>query len=425
MRRVFIFTLGCPKNEVDSLIMKRYLELYGFVIVDDPDDADIIVINTCGFIEEAKQESIDAIFSALDSGKEVVVAGCLYQRYQKELVKLFPEVKGFVSLSHIKDFPNYLTMNKFCLPCGSPVLPEASDFEGIKPTSLWVYVKIAEGCSNKCNYCAIPLIKGPYRSRDLNDVVAEVSSWVEKGVKEINLISQDTGFYGKDLSSYSILSLLQKIEDLEGDFWIRLLYIHPAHFNSELAEFISTSRKCVPYVEIPFQHISENVLKKMGRKGGKEAVVRAVSLCKEYGLYFRTTFLVGHPGETERDFSELVDFVEKIRPWRACVFGYSKEEGTVSEKLDQLGRELIVERINILTETVERIMFEESSNFVGKEFEAIVEGREGRISVQAPDVDGIFTLKEGEYTGLCRVVITETEGVDFEGQLCRNSWLNS
>jgi len=422
LKKVFVLTLGCPKNEVDSLIMKRHLELCGFSVVDEPDDADVVVVNTCGFIEDAKRESIDAVISAVDSGKEVVVAGCLYQRYGDELAELFPEVKGFVSLSHIRELPRYLGMDGFRLPCGVPALPRASDFEGVNLNSLWVYVKIAEGCSNRCGYCAIPLIRGSYRSRSLDDVVEEVSSWIEKGVKEINLISQDTAFYGRDLSNGSgLLELLERIEALEGDFRVRMLYMHPAHFTSDIARFIANSDKCIPYVEIPLQHVSERVLRLMKRKGAKEAVMRAVSLCEEYGLFLRTTFLVGHPGEGEDDFSELVDFVEALRPWRACVFGYSAEEGTASFELEQLDKEVVLDRVNVLTEILDRIMFERSAELAGKSCEALLEGETGRLLVQAPEVDGVFTLKGESFEGLCRVIVDEAKGVDFEGRLCRSS----
>lgn len=281
--KVAIVTLGCPKNEVDSMVMCSQLVESGWDIVE-PEEADVVIINTCGFIQDAKEEAIDTILEFLDTGKKVFVAGCLYQRYADELKKELPKVAGWISLGDIRDVASILEGNfSGCLR--KAVLPSKEDFQSIAPVSF-AYVKISEGCNNRCNYCAIPNIRGSLRSRSVDDVVDEVKFWLDRGAKEIILISQDTTSYGKDLGiKAGLLKLLEEIDKIPGDYWVRVLYMHPAGITRELLEFMAFSSRVVNYVESPFQHVSEKVLKIMGRKGGRDAVERVVQWCQDLGLF--------------------------------------------------------------------------------------------------------------------------------------------
>ena len=414
-KRVSIVTLGCPKNEVDSWIMENYLKKRGYTIVS-PEEAEIVIINTCGFIESAKEESIETIFDFVNAGKRVYVAGCLYQRYCDELPQLIPEVSGWISLGDVRDVVEKLEKGFNSCVCNAPVLPIKDDFKYVSSKS-YVYVKISEGCNNKCNYCAIPFIRGELKSRKVEDILDEVKFWLDKGALEINLIAQDVTAFGSDYGlEDGLLILLEEIEKIEGKFWVRILYAHPAGVDRRLVEFISTSSKCVPYIESPVQHISEKVLRVMGRKGGRSAVERVAQLVEEYKLFWRTTFLVGHPGEEDEDFEALLEFVENVRPWRVSLFSYSPEEGTVSSKFEPLEEKVVKERYNVLWETCERIMFERTAELIGKTFEAIAFEDCARVSLQAPEIDGLLFLEEN-CKGVVQVFITDSEGVDLYGKV--------
>ena len=413
--KVAIVTLGCPKNEVDSWIMRSHLVEAGHAIVD-VEEADVVIVNTCGFIREAKEESIDTILEALEMGKRVYVAGCLYQRYPEELKKELPEVSGWISLGDVRRVAEVLSS------CCSgivrqAVLPEVRDFSNIAPVSF-VYVKISEGCNNRCHYCAIPKIRGPLRSREPKDVLEEVRFWLERGAKEIVLIAQDTTSYGVDLGMRDgLLRLLEAIDGLDGDFWVRVLYMHPAGVTRRLLEFIASSSKMVNYVEVPFQHVSERVLRLMGRRGGREAVERVARWCSELGLYLRTTFLVGHPGEGDEDFEALLSFVEQVRPWRFSVFGYSKEEGTVSYEMESLSEEVVSERVSVMTELQDRIISENTEDLVGKVVRVLMDtDTAGRAFCHAPDIDGYVFVEKGCASGQwVDVLVREAVGVDVIG----------
>ena len=415
--KVSIVTLGCPKNEVDSWIMRSHLAREGFELVD-LEDAEVVIVNTCGFIREAKEESIDTILEVLERGKRVYVAGCLYQRYGEELVKSLPEVSGWISLGQVRDVASILRgEGKRCiLPA---VLPEVRDFSFIAPVSF-VYVKVAEGCSNRCNYCAIPSIRGAYRSRSVASILDEIRYWLDMGAREIILISQDTALYGKDIGvERGLLTLLEGIEGMEGDFWVRLMYLHPAHLDKRVVEFVAESDRFVKYLEVPFQHVSERVLSLMGREGGRRAVERVVEWAEEFGIFLRTTFLVGHPGEKERDFEELISFIEEVRPWRFSVFGYSPEEGTPSYFMEQLPEEVVAERVSEITQLQDRILYENSLELVGKRLRAIVDGDgTARIFAMAPDIDGILVLEDEDAPpgSFVDVMIEDAIGVDLVGR---------
>ncbi len=415
--KVALITLGCPKNEVDSWIMRSHLARAGFEIAS-VDEADAIIVNTCAFIREAKEESIDTILEALELGKPVYVAGCLYQRYGGELVENLPEVAGWISLGCVRDVASVLEKGEMS-PLRPAVLPCVDDFSHISPVSF-VYVKISEGCDNRCNYCAIPSIRGNLRSRPLGDVLDEVRMWVDRGAREVILVSQDTSSYGRDLGmDDGLLRLLEKIEGIEGRFWVRVLYMHPAGVSEELFRFIRDSEKVVNYVEVPFQHVSESVLEAMGRRGGRRAVERVVELVDELGLLLRTTFLVGHPGEGEEEFEELVRFVEDVRPWRFSVFGYSPEEGTLSADMEQVSQDIVKERVSVLMELMDRMVFENNLELVGRTLEVLADGRNhGRFYGMAPDIDGLVFVEGASLDAgrFYRVVIEDAVGVDLIGR---------
>ncbi len=413
--RVAVVTLGCPKNEVDSWIMRGHLAASGYDVVP-PDEAEVVIVNTCGFIREAKEESIDTILGFLEAKKRVFVAGCLYQRYGAELVESLPEVEGWISLGEVRRVAEILG--------GAPsritpaVLPRAEDFRPIRPSSF-VYVKVSEGCNNRCHYCAIPSIRGPLRSRRVEDVLEEVVFWLDRGAKEVILISQDTTSYGADLGvKHGLLNLLEAIEKIEGDFWVRVLYMHPAGVDRALLEFIRDSSRVVNYVDVPMQHVSERVLGLMGRRGGKEAVLKVADLVNELGLYLRTTFLVGHPGEDEKDFEELVEFVEELNPWRFSVFAYSPEEGTVSFGMEPVPSEVAAERASVLHRLQFDMAFSNNLTFVGRRLRVLVDepGR-ARFFALAPDIDGDVVVKGSLPVGeWAEVVVRDAVGVDLEAE---------
>lgn len=414
--KVAIVTLGCPKNEVDSLVMANYLVRSGIEVVE-PDHADTIIVNTCGFIEDAKRESIDEILKWVEEGREVWVAGCLAVRYKGEIERLIPEVKGWIYLNGIKEVASLLMKRetpKRVIDEEKNYLPYFRDIEGSKLGSS-VYIKISDGCDNRCAYCAIPIIRGKLRSRPIGDIVEEVRYHIENGAFEINLISQDTTSYGKDLNDGSnLLKLLEEITKIDGRYRVRLLYTHPSGIDEKLLDFILQSEKIVPYIDMPIQHINDDILGLMNRRGGKSAVLRALELIKERGIFLRTTILVGHPGETEETVKELIEFLLDIRPWRIAVFAYSREEGTKSYRIKAPPKRLIRDWVNEVQDVATRIMEEESRSIVGSVREVFVTEKEARLDIQAPEVDGcVLNIKGFEKTGIYRARIVDSNFVDF------------
>ncbi|MGB9807597.1 MAG: MiaB/RimO family radical SAM methylthiotransferase [Thermosulfidibacteraceae bacterium] len=410
--KVAVVTLGCPKNEVDSKVIINYLRRAGFEVVS-VDFADVVIVNTCGFIEDAKRESIDEIMELLEKGKRVFVAGCLAERYRGTIEELIPEVEGWLYIDDIRDVGRIIKGEKNN-PSNKSFLLSFRDIEGVVERGS-VYVKISDGCNNRCGYCAIPLIRGTLRSRSIEDIAREVKYHLKNGVFEINLVSQDITSYGRDLGdNTNLLRLLEELVKLDGDFRIRLLYAHPFGVSREFVEFITSCEKIVPYIEMPIQHINERILSLMNRKGGKEAVLKAVDLIKEYGLFWRTTLLLGHPGEDEDSIEELINFLHEARPWRVAVFGYSKEEGTDSYALKAPSRKAIREWVSVLNEVIDRIMEEESRSILQSIREVFVFDKEARLDIQAPEIDGFVINREDlRKTGIVRARIVDSEFVDF------------
>ena len=421
MKRVYLVSLGCPKNLVDSEVILGLLEREGIVPAASPSAADFIIVNTCAFIREAVEESIETILTLAQGKKKnqiLAVAGCLPQRYQGELREALPEVDRWVDLHSLEHLPDIL---KGLKPCPSPhtfLLNHTHPRHRLTPPS-WAYVKIGEGCNNRCSYCTIPSIKGPLRSRPIGDITEEAKRLAEDGVVEINLIAQDITRYGEDLGyRHGLLDLIDALENIEGIQWIRLLYAHPAGVTKELAQRLGKG-KVLPYLEMPIQHVAERVLKAMGRRGGKKAVINALEhLAGVKEIFLRATVIVGFPTEGEREFEELLSFVENAPFFRLAVFPYSPEEGTPAATLDQLPEEVIQERYNCILSLQGELHLAKNSELIGREFPLLMEDRNwGRFPGQAPEIDGRVKVKEETTSTITKVLITETDGIDLYAKL--------
>lgn len=394
--KIGFISLGCSKNLVDTEMMIGYYNKKGHVIVNDPADAEMIVINTCGFIESAKQEAIDTILEMADyknaNCEKLVVTGCLVERYLDDLKTELPEVDLFIP---IRDYDKIFEV----LDYHNRVISTGENF---------AYLRIADGCSNNCTYCAIPNIRGPLVSREFEDVLKEAKELYDKGYKELILIAQDTSRYGLDLYGKSRLAELLK-ELCKLDFkWIRFLYTYPEMITDELIEVVKNNDKICNYFDIPIQHISDRVLKRMGRKGNSETIRNVISKIRKEipDAILRTSLIVGFPGESEEDFNELVEFVKEARFNRLGVFKYSMEDGTPAVKLDgHLSDEIKEERYNVIMAEQQEVSKSFNDTLLGKNFECIIDGitEDGeyyiaRSYMDVPDIDGlVFIKKENEH----------------------------
>lgn len=410
MNKVSIVTLGCSKNEIDSELMMSMLKNNNYIITNSINEADIIIVNTCGFIDKAKEESIETIWEMTKYKREgnckyLILSGCLAERYSKELLDEIPEVDGIVGTGNIKDISSIIdNINKNKKKVKKVGNVNEKYLEGInrisfKPTE---YVRISEGCNNFCTYCIIPKLRGKHRSRKMDDIIKEVEYLANNGVKEIVLIGQNTSDYGIDLyGDYCLDKLLDELNKIEGIVWIRILYLYPDNFTDSLIKAIKGNEKIVKYVDIPLQHINNSVLKRMNRKTTKEDIVSLIGkLRKEIpNIIIRTTFIVGFPGETEEDFNELADFIKEVRFDRLGVFTYSREEGTpaydlpnqVPDNIKELRRNKIME---IQKEISEIIMEEKIGKIINVLIEDVVENNTyiGRSYMDSPDIDGVVYI---------------------------------
>ena len=403
---IAIISLGCTKNQVDTEIMQGLLLKAGHNLVDSRDLADIILVNTCGFIEAAKAESIEAILTAAryKSGRcrVLVVAGCLSQRYATELMAELPEIDALVGTNTLQ---HVVAAIDEVLAGGRPLYVDDAqyDYRDIleRNTTLHhsVYVKIAEGCDNRCSYCAIPIIRGNFRSRPMEQIELEVRSLAHKGAREINLIAQDTSRYGMDSYGHLALpKLLRKLLTVEGPQWFRLLYCYPAHITDELIALMAEDDRLLNYVDLPLQHISQPILTAMGRRGTADEISRLIVRLRERvpGIVIRTTFIVGFPGETAADFDILYDFVEKTRFDHVGVFKYSREDGTAAfDMSDQVDEDVKEQRFHELMSLQRDISAEKNREYLGQIIPVLLErswiagnGMIGRAIKDAPDVDG-------------------------------------
>lgn len=415
-KTIHFISLGCPKNRVDSEVMLGVSDLSGYRSVAAPEDADVVVVNTCGFIGPAKEESIDTILamSALkESGqlKTLVVSGCLSQRYPEELANEMPEVDHFLGSSDmlkLKDVlaaprraPRMLVGNPadYTLRATDPRLPSLSLHSA--------YVKIAEGCNRTCSFCAIPSFRGKQRSRSIDDIVEECARFIVQGVTELNLISQDTISFGRDLKDGTDLAtLVRRVADLPGAQWVRVFYLYPEALRPELVELFAHHPKVLPYVDMPLQHASNRMLKLMRRGHGVDRQRRAVETLRASipDLVLRTAFIIGHPGETDADFDELCDFVRWGEFDRVAAFQYSHEEGTTAGAMEddvpEKTKKARVRKLHTLQRPISR---KKTKQLIGREIEVLVEGvseeseflLEGRWWGQAPEIDGKVYLANG------------------------------
>lgn len=410
MRKIYFETLGCSKNEVDTNIMKSMLDKNLYEITENEKNADIIVVNTCGFIEAAKIESIDAILDLTrlkqyGSCKYLVLTGCLAQRYPDELISEMPEIDAIIgtgNINKINEILNDLDTNekKVIVDNINNIYPENIKRE---IDSFVQYVKISEGCNNNCTYCVIPKLRGKNRSRKIEDILSEIKYLVNNNVKEIILIAQNTTDYGIDLyGDYRLYELLNEIEKIEGDFLVRLMYLYPDHIDDKLISSIKSNTKIAKYLDIPLQHINNNVLKAMNRRTNKESIVHLIEkLRKEIPeVIIRTTFIVGFPGETEDDFNELYDFIQKIKFDKLGVFPYSREEGTTSFNYpNQIDEEVKLDRLERIMQVQKQISNELLRNKIGKTYRVLVDNEienglyEGRSYMDSPEIDGVIFIQ--------------------------------
>jgi ribosomal protein S12 methylthiotransferase len=399
--KINVITLGCSKNIVDSERILRQLEINDFDIVDNAEKADTVIINTCGFIEAAKEESINTILQAIEAKKagiidKVLVAGCLSERYKEELRDEIPEVDEYFGTEKYQEIVETL---------GGEFKYELLGERELTTPKHFAYLKISEGCDNPCSFCAIPLIRGGFRSKSIVELKKETEFLAQKGVKELIIIGQDTTDYGKDIyGRRNLHELLRELAAVDGIEWIRLLYAYPSHFPNEVIEEIADNKKVLNYLDLPLQHISDSVLKSM-RRGISSSVQRElVSKIKREipDLTFRTTFIVGYPTETDADFEELYNFVKENKFDRVGVFTYSQEDNTYSYELgDPIPEEVKESRKEALMELQKEISLEKNKKMLGKKIKCIVDDIEGEYFVarsvkDAPEVDGNVLIDSQE-----------------------------
>ena len=405
-KKIGMVSLGCPKNQVDAEIMLSKLQNGGFEIVNDPAEADVVIVNTCGFIEDAKRESIENILDMVSYKEDypllkVLVTGCLAERYQSEIFAEIPETDAVIGIGANEDICEIC--NKIIKGEKVESFPPKTDLkiEGdriLTTPTYSAYLKIAEGCSNHCTYCAIPSIRGEFRSRPSESILAEAQKLASEGVKELIVVAQDTTRYGEDLyGKNALVPLLKALSKVDGIEWIRLLYLYPERIDDALIDEIANNEKIVKYMDIPLQHCNKDVLKRMNRHGDRESLTALLNKIREKvdGITIRTTFIAGFPGETEEQFNELCEFIEEMRFERMGCFAYSEEEGTPAAKLDgMLDFEIRSERADIINERQNVILDEINDALIGKTLKTIVEGYDpytdsyyGRTYMDAPEID--------------------------------------
>jgi len=437
--RIGMVSLGCAKNQIDAEMMMASLQKAGYELEDDAARADVAIVNTCGFIDAAKKESIEEILElvklkAEGKIKAIIVTGCLAERYREDILKELPEVDAVVGIgadSGIADvIAKALGGEKTEVFPEKTLLPLSGD-RALSTPSYFAYLKIAEGCDNRCAYCAIPFIRGRYRSRTIENIVEEANTLAHNGAKELILIAQDTTKYGWDLYGKLMLSkLLRELCKVDGIQWIRILYCYPDSITDELLETIAEEDKIVKYIDLPLQHCSERLLKAMCRTGSREELVALIQKMRTKipNLILRTTLITGFPGETEEDFTELAEFVREVRFERLGCFTYSQEEGTAAATMpDQIDEDVKRHRMDLIMEDQMNIMQEWGENMVGKTMEVLVEGFDrlaqcwfGRSYADAPDIDGkiFFTVKgkKPAYGEFIQVIIRECIDCDLTGE---------
>lgn len=437
--KVGMVSLGCSKNLVDSERMLYKLRQKGYELVTEPGLADIAVVNTCGFIQSAKEEAIETIIElgklkADGTLKKIIVTGCLAERYREETAELFPEADAVIGIGNNKDIVDILDhvlANERVVNFAPKLDAELMGERIISTLPFFAYLKVAEGCSNCCTYCAIPQIRGKFRSVPMEDVLAEARWLAENGVTELIVIAQDTTRYGEDLYGESKLpELLRKLAEINGIRWIRTLYCYPERITDELLDTIADEEKLVKYLEIPIQHCDGDILSRMNRWGDEaqlEALFEKIR-ARIPGVVLRTTLITGFPGESEEQFTSLAEFIQRIRFDRLGCFAYSREEGTKSYDFpDQIDEETAAHRADIIMEQQMLISAQNNEKLMGKELTAVVEGFDkfgecyfGRTALDAPDIDGkVFFSSETplEIGDFVTIRITDTLDYDLIGEV--------
>ena len=436
-KNVSIVTLGCSKNEVDSEIMQSVMDRDFFTYTSELEEADVIIVNTCGFIEAAKEESIDTIiemaqYKVEGNCKHLILAGCLAQRYSNELIEEIPEVDAIMGTGNIKDLNDILNN----LDKKNKIIEinniDNEYLEGVKRevNSPFAYLRISEGCDNLCTYCIIPQLRGKHRSRKMEDILTEANNLVEDGVKEIIIIAQNTSDYGIDLyGEFSLYKLLDEMSKIEGLYLIRLLYLYPDNIDDKLIDTIKNNNKIAKYVDMPLQHASDNVLKLMNRRTSKEAIKGIITKLRDKipEMVIRTTFIVGFPGETESDYNELYDFIKEVKFDKLGVFTYSREENTPAYSLpNQVDEEVKDKRRDAIMELQLKISENLMSNKLGNVYHVMIEefAEEnlyvGRSFMDAPEIDGVVYVNSSEdleIGDIVKVKITEYLEYDLLGEL--------
>ena len=447
-KKIGFISLGCPKNLVDSEVMMGQLKQSGYQITPDAADAETIVVNTCGFIDSAKKESIDTILEAAQlktngQAKRLIVAGCLVERYRDELKAAIPEVDAFIGTSQINDIltvcdPKTNTRTLPVIPLGNQTatyLYDESTPRVLATPSHYAFVKIAEGCDRPCAFCFIPQMRGHFRSRRFGSIVAEAHQLAEEGVKEIILVAQDSSRYGEDLGKQDALArLLRELSHVDGIEWVRVMYTYPTHISDAFLDVLAEEPKAVKYLDMPLQHASQNVLKLMKRGGNRKSLERLIERVRKRvpGIGVRTTFISGFPGETEDDYEELLRFIKSVEFDRVGVFTYSDEEGTPAFDLaGKVPSRTAARRRTSLMKEQAKISRRKNKARVGDMVQVLFEGEskesellwQGRMETQAPDIDGCVLINDvpdgvvpaaGE---MVSVEITEAHEYDLIGRI--------
>lgn len=439
-KTIYFVSLGCPKNRVDSEVMLGVARREGYTIVDEPDTADTIVVNTCGFIGEAKKESIDTIFEMAElkrhgALKKLVVSGCLSQRYPDALANEMPEVDHFLGSSDMLKLADVLRGDAERVLVGNPAdwVVRAKDPRVLTQSRASAYLKLAEGCNRTCAFCTIPEFRGKQRSRPAADIVREARALAKQGVVELNLISQDTVAYGRDLPQderVPLAKLVADVADVPGIRWVRVFYLYPETLDDALVDVLANHPNVVKYVDMPLQHAADAMLRRMKRGHGIGRQRRVVERLRNAipGLAFRTAFIVGHPGETDEEFQELCDFVTWAEFDRVGVFRYSDEESAKSFLLEgKVPERVAAKRARSLMALQRKISRKNQKRLVGTDVDVLVEGpsedhelvMKGRHAGQAPEIDGHVYLSGGEVKAgeIRRVTITQASDYDLVGEV--------
>ena len=438
-----LVSLGCAKNAVDLQVMAGHLRKAGFALASNPDEADVVLVNTCAFIEQAREEAVSEILRACELKKSgrcraVVVSGCFVQRYGSSLADTFPDVDAFLgidALDRIATLVNGLgsaRAKRVSIPCGNPRKVFSPPEPALRLTGpAFAYLKIAEGCAHRCSYCAIPAIRGVYRSRRVNDILAEARALVSTGVRELNVIAQDPMLYGVDMkprrdgSRIGLVDLLSALDALEGDFRVRVLYSYPSEITDAFLDWMNSSPRAIRYVDVPIQHTAPSVLRAMARGSAVQATRTASARIRAAvpGVTLRTTVMTGFPGETEGDFKRLVADIRSMKFDHLGAFAFSPEEGTVAAELDGQVPHGVAERRRQEIMRVQKGIWKTiSKGYVGKVFPALVVAPGvARLESQAPDVDGVTFIAPSGKAGpisvgsVVKLRITAVKGYDFEG----------